>query len=212
MSFADYDLRAQLADEHERRLMEQEQHRNEITALRAQLAKEREETTLKKFAQQVFDELGGGNTDQESMRAIDRLCRSVLFPDTAAPPASAAGKGRCEVKACPKCNGAPEAPEVEGCHGCFECDFSGTLAGYRKMQRMLREAWEECDKMEAEHAEYVKRGVCSKCGATSARDAETKCRPSCPDDSGEYTCPGADLWHEEETAQPPAQQGKDGAK
>lgn len=46
-----------------------------------------------------------------------------------------------------------------------------------------------------ERQRYIKSGVCSKCGARSAEEAETKCRPS-RDITDEYGCPGEGLWLE----------------
>lgn len=98
---------------------------------------------------------------------------------------------------CPKCKGVSEHPEVEGCNGCFECDFAGTLAGYRNMRRLMREAHEAEAEMRKEHAEYIKRGVCSQCGACNRDEAAEKCRASCGI-TGEYSCAGDDLWPEDE--------------
>lgn len=46
-------------------------------------------------------------------------------------------------------------------------------------------------------AEYIKRGICDKCGACSTREAEKKCRPSPFADAGSYSCPGDLLWEDE---------------
>jgi len=45
---------------------------------------------------------------------------------------------------CPACLGVPEHPEVEGSTGCMRCDFNGTLAGFRQMQRMDEDAYRSC--------------------------------------------------------------------
>ncbi len=100
-------------------------------------------------------------------------------------------------KKCPRCNGVPTAPDVEGCKGCIECDFTGTLAGFRTMQRHQREADIERDRMDREHAEYIKRGVCSQCGARSQEEAAGKCRATCGI-TGDYSCAGDVLWRETE--------------
>jgi ribosomal protein L37AE/L43A len=49
---------------------------------------------------------------------------------------------------CPKCYGVPVRPDLSGCRGCFDCDFSGTRAGYDQMQQMTREAMEAWEEME----------------------------------------------------------------
>jgi len=91
---------------------------------------------------------------------------------------------------CPKCKGVPCEPAIEAgiedCKGCFECDFTGTLAGYELMQRMEREAYEA-------HEKYIKNGVCSGCGARTTEEAERKCRAS-RDCTDEWSCPGVGLW------------------
>lgn len=107
-------------------------------------------------------------------------------------PAPAAGS-----RLCPKCKGVPEHPEVEGCKGCIACDFTGTMAGYRQMKRHEAEAHAEMDRMQAEHREYIKRGVCSQCGACNRDEAAGKCTAS-RDCTGEYSCAGDDLWPEDE--------------
>lgn len=59
----------------------------------------------------------------------------------------------------------------------------------------MLEAYAECEK---EEADYIRKGICSDCGACSAKEAETKCRPHASGDSGEYTCAGDLLWREEQ--------------
>lgn len=89
---------------------------------------------------------------------------------------------------CPDCLGL----------GCVSCDFAGTMAGVRLMKEMEAGAFEEMDRYEEEHAAYVLAGVCSDCGATCPAEAERLCKPVPVGDTGEYTCPGEDLWHDQE--------------
>lgn len=99
---------------------------------------------------------------------------------------------------CPKCNGVPTAPEIPECRGCLECDFHGTREGYDNMQAWIKEGYEAEAKAAEEHKEYIKRGVCSGCGATSSKEAASKCKPHSVGETGEYSCAGEDLWPEEE--------------
>lgn len=59
---------------------------------------------------------------------------------------------------------------------------------------------EEYDKtmLEAhqEREAYIKKGVCSQCGATSLKDAEGKCT-AMQYPSGEYMCAGDELWEDQ---------------
>lgn len=61
---------------------------------------------------------------------------------------------------------------------------------WRMMQEAMREGHEAMD-------EYIRKGVCSGCGACSLKDAQGKCRPhSTP--SGEWSCAGDGLWEGQE--------------
>lgn len=97
---------------------------------------------------------------------------------------------------CPDCGGLPEHPDVEGCRGCMKCDFTGTKAGAEQMKRYEAEGWAEFEKMEKEHKVYVDGGVCSRCGACNQAEASDRCKPSAVGDTGDYECPGEDLWQE----------------
>lgn len=55
--------------------------------------------------------------------------------------------------------------------------------------------YEEADR---EHQAWVARGVCDRCGATSAREAEGKCEPGQGPD-GCWRCPGEELWPDDDT-------------
>lgn len=48
-----------------------------------------------------------------------------------------------------------------------------------------------------EEAEYIKAGVCADCGACSAKEAESKCKPHPIGDTGDYSCAGERLWEDE---------------
>lgn len=52
-----------------------------------------------------------------------------------------------------------------------------------------------------EESAYIKAGVCSGCGACNLKEAEKKCRPQAMGDSGEYGCPGEDLWEDERNSE-----------
>lgn len=115
------------------------------------------------------------------------------------------------MSACPKCKGVPEYPDVEGCRGCIACDFTGTRTGYQQMQRIMKEGYEEMRRLDDEHREYIKRGVCSRCGACSQEEASTKCRPSSVGDTGEWSCPAEGMWEEEQPTPPAPPLARDGA-
>lgn len=94
-----------------------------------------------------------------------------------------------------------EWPQKDGCPKCFgiaccACDFTGTRSGYEAIQRMEQEGNEAWDIMAKEHAEYVARGICSRCGACSPEQAATLCKPT-SDESGEHWCPAEDLWEQQ---------------
>lgn len=95
---------------------------------------------------------------------------------------------------CPTCLGVSQHPEVEGCRGCFDCDFFGTLEGYQTMQQMMNEGYEA-------KLAYIRAGICEGCGACSAKEAETKCRPRSLADTGDYWCEGEELWEDERDAE-----------
>lgn len=99
---------------------------------------------------------------------------------------------------CPKCNGIAEHPEIEGSKGCAHCDYTGTHAGFESLKQLEGEMWEHMEKDAAAHKEYIKRGVCSQCGACNRDQAADKCSAS-SDETGEYSCAGDDLWPEDES-------------
>jgi len=54
------------------------------------------------------------------------------------------------------------------------------------------------DEAMAERDAYIKRGVCDQCGAKSQWEAQGLCNAT-PDITGEYTCPGDDLWRDKDS-------------
>lgn len=88
-----------------------------------------------------------------------------------------------------------EKEEAEGTSFLLVDSRCGTLSVTSlKEHRMMQEAYAEA--YEAER-EYKRIGKCSGCGACSAKEAETKCRPT-QYPSGDYDCPGVCLWENEE--------------
>lgn len=80
-----------------------------------------------------------------------------------------------------------DASEFKCCEGCFD-EMCGQI------KQCVGAIHEEA--LAAEEA-YRKNGVCSSCGACSAKDAETKCRPM-QYPSGEWSCAGDNLWLDDE--------------
>lgn len=66
-----------------------------------------------------------------------------------------------------------------------------TAEWWLETQKIMQEAYEA-------HDAYIKAGVCSACGACSLKEAESgKCRPQAIGDTGDYGCPGEELWHDQ---------------
>jgi hypothetical protein len=105
---------------------------------------------------------------------------------------------------CPRCDGVPMHPEVEGCKGCALCDYTGMREAFDRMVQLKTEAFEAYLESEKERAAYIKAGVCSQCGACNQEQAEKRCTAS-RDITDEYSCAGDDLWPDDQNtpAQPP---------
>jgi ribosomal protein L40E len=74
------------------------------------------------------------------------------------------------------------------CLVCNQSEFCKSIGHCH--DAILRADWEE-------HRRYLAAGVCSKCGATSAEEAEKLCRPEWGI-TDEYECPGENLWQQPE--------------
>lgn len=107
------------------------------------------------------------------------------------------GRKRDEImKRCAKC-GVEANWSSADCPICFGqleslCPSDATACSAFRLtpedeRKIHDEAWKE-------EMEYRAKGVCSRCGATCEKEAEDKCRPIPVGDTGDYECPGENLW------------------
>lgn len=97
---------------------------------------------------------------------------------------------------------SPVEEMIEGLKGEYSAETTMLVVGSRCGDLWVQEAneWLHFLKIQGECAEaeaaYIKAGVCSDCGACSAKEAETKCRQTPVGDTGEYGCAGENLWQD----------------
>lgn len=73
----------------------------------------------------------------------------------------------------------------------------GTASHLRNTLASLRDQMQEWlrlqQQLHQEKCNYRAKGICQDCGACSAKEAETRCKPQ-RDACNEYTCAGKELW------------------